>query len=191
MHRDRAPHTRGRRLARRPSLYPVRPPCDSAGRTLPLRRQQAAHPLRVGGHPGLRLRLRWLWLELGEPGKLRLKPSPRCACGRGRVHGGCLSTTARNTCAWRPHLHRRESRATKTNEHSGCGCRTSARECRTSTCVCCADRDVLQESAPATRAGGGAHESKDERHTAPSTPHEVCDVLIRLWSIDHRLRVAS
>ena len=28
-----------------------------------VRRQQAAHPLRVGGHLGLRLR--WLWLELG------------------------------------------------------------------------------------------------------------------------------
>ena len=32
-----------------------------------VRRQQTDHPLRVGGHPGLRLR--WLWLELGS-GKL-------------------------------------------------------------------------------------------------------------------------
>ena len=95
LHRDRAPYTRGRRLARRPSLYPVRPPCDSAGRKLPLRRQQAAHPLRVGGHP--RLRLRWLWLELGA-GKLPLKPSPRCACGRGRVYGGCLYHSPQHMC---------------------------------------------------------------------------------------------
>ena len=40
------------------------PPCDSAERKLPVQRQQAAHPLRVGGHLGLRLR--WLWLELGS-----------------------------------------------------------------------------------------------------------------------------
>ena len=39
------------------------PPFDSAGRKLLVRRQQAAHPLRVGGHLGLRHR--WLWLELG------------------------------------------------------------------------------------------------------------------------------
>ena len=43
---------------------------DSAERKLPVRRQQAAHPLRVGGHLGLRLR--WLWLELGS-GDLRLR----------------------------------------------------------------------------------------------------------------------
>ena len=54
----------------------------SAGRKLLVQRQQAAHPLCVGGHLGLRLR--WLWLELGS-GKLRLaklslqKPSSRCA----------------------------------------------------------------------------------------------------------------
>ena len=40
------------------------PPFDSAVRKLPVRRQQAAHPLRVGGHLGLRLR--WLWRELGS-----------------------------------------------------------------------------------------------------------------------------
>ena len=38
-----------------------------AGRKLLVRRQQAAHPLRLGGHLGLRLR--WLWLKLGS-GKL-------------------------------------------------------------------------------------------------------------------------
>ena len=46
------------------------PPSDLAGRKLPVRRQQAAHSLRVGGHPGLRLC--WLWLELGS-GKLRVR----------------------------------------------------------------------------------------------------------------------
>ena len=35
----------------------------SAGRNLLVRRQQAAHPLRLGGHLGRHLR--WLWLELG------------------------------------------------------------------------------------------------------------------------------
>ena len=35
----------------------------SAGRNLLVRRQQAAHPLRVGGHLGLRLC--WLCLKLG------------------------------------------------------------------------------------------------------------------------------
>ena len=63
-------HARGG--ARASPLIPCACPlCDSAGGKLPVRRQQAAHPLRVGGHPGLRLR--WLWLELGA-GKLRLKP---------------------------------------------------------------------------------------------------------------------
>eukprot|EP00964_Phaeocystis_antarctica_P010139 scaffold5552_cov52-Phaeocystis_antarctica.AAC.4 len=46
------------------------PPCDSAGRKLPVHRQQAAHPLRVGGHLGLPLRL-----ELGS-GKLLAELSP-------------------------------------------------------------------------------------------------------------------
>eukprot|EP00964_Phaeocystis_antarctica_P074520 scaffold45832_cov54-Phaeocystis_antarctica.AAC.1 len=55
------------------------PPFDSAGRKLLVRRQQAAHPLRVGGHRGLRLC--WPWLELGS-GKLHkwlkwLEPPPR------------------------------------------------------------------------------------------------------------------
>ena len=45
-----------------------RPPFDSAGRKLLVRRQQAAHPLRVGGQR--RLRLFWLWLVVGIPGKL-------------------------------------------------------------------------------------------------------------------------
>ena len=81
LHRDRAPYTRGRRLARRPSLYPVRPPCDSAVRKLPVHRQQAAHPLRVGGHP--RFRLRGLWLELGA-GKLPLIEALTEVCVRPR-----------------------------------------------------------------------------------------------------------
>ena len=41
-----------------PHTSRVRPPCDSAERKLAVRRQQAAHPLCVGGHP--RPRLRWL-----------------------------------------------------------------------------------------------------------------------------------
>ena len=49
------------------SLRIARPPFDSTGRKLPVRRQQAAHPLRVGGQLGLRLC--WLWFELGS-GKL-------------------------------------------------------------------------------------------------------------------------
>ena len=48
----------------------ARPPVDSAVRKRLVRRQQAAHPLRVGGHLGLRLC--WLWLELGS-GRLPLK----------------------------------------------------------------------------------------------------------------------
>ena len=39
------------------------PPFDSAARKLLVCRQQAAHPLCLGGHLGLHLR--WLWLELG------------------------------------------------------------------------------------------------------------------------------
>ena len=53
------------------------PPFDSAGRKLPVRRQQAVHPLRVGGHPGLHLR--WLWLELGS-GKLRVREARLESC---------------------------------------------------------------------------------------------------------------
>ena len=45
------------------------------GRKLPVRRQQAAHPLRMGGNLGLHLR--WLWLALRllalGSGKLRVK----------------------------------------------------------------------------------------------------------------------
>ena len=57
------------------------PPFDSAERQLLVRRQQAAHPLRMGGHLGLRLC--WLWLELGS-GKLHkwlrwLEPPPRAS----------------------------------------------------------------------------------------------------------------
>ena len=55
----------------------VCPPFDSAGRSL-VQRQQAAHPLRVGGHLGLHL-----WLELGS-GKLHkwlkwLEPPPQAS----------------------------------------------------------------------------------------------------------------
>ena len=52
------------RLPARASSRIAYPPFDSAGRTLLVRRQQAAHPLRVGGHLGLRLC--WLRLELGS-----------------------------------------------------------------------------------------------------------------------------
>ena len=55
------------RLPAHTSLRIVRPPFDSAGHKLLVRRQQAADPLRVGGHLGIRLC--WLWLELGS-GKL-------------------------------------------------------------------------------------------------------------------------
>ena len=62
-------------------------PCDSAGRKRPVPRQHAAHRLRVGGHP----RSEWMASAgiSGEAPKLPLKPAPRCACGRGRVYGGC------------------------------------------------------------------------------------------------------
>ena len=63
-------------VTRRPPARPARtwpriicPPCDSAGRKLPVQRQQAAHSLRVGGHLGLYehgVPRRWLWLELGS-----------------------------------------------------------------------------------------------------------------------------
>ena len=52
------------RLPAHTSYRSVCSPCDSAGRKLPVQRQQAAHPLRVGGHLGLRLR--WVWLEMGS-----------------------------------------------------------------------------------------------------------------------------
>eukprot|EP00964_Phaeocystis_antarctica_P002113 scaffold1105_cov54-Phaeocystis_antarctica.AAC.7 len=53
------PHS-GPHLAAR-IVYPL--PFDSAGHILLVRRQQTAHPLRMGEHLGLCLR--WLWLELG------------------------------------------------------------------------------------------------------------------------------
>jgi len=59
------------------SLRTTCPSCDSAERKLPVQRQQAAHPLRVGGHLGLRLR--WLWLELGSgdlPGHIHRQGLP-------------------------------------------------------------------------------------------------------------------
>eukprot|EP00964_Phaeocystis_antarctica_P076570 scaffold47353_cov60-Phaeocystis_antarctica.AAC.3 len=67
-----------RRLPARTSPRIVCPPFDSAASKLPVQRQQAAHPLRVGGQLGLRLR--WLWLELGSGNLLaELNPSSRCA----------------------------------------------------------------------------------------------------------------
>ena len=60
-------------------------PFDSAGRKLLIRHQQAAHPLRMGGHPGLRPF--WLWLELGSR-KLPLKIGCICARDWSRVYGG-------------------------------------------------------------------------------------------------------
>jgi len=48
-----------------------------AERKLLVRPQQAAHPLRVGGHRGLRLR--WLWLGLGS-GKLRVREARLESC---------------------------------------------------------------------------------------------------------------
>ena len=79
-------HPRVAWLARRPS-YPACSLYDSAEQPHAVRRQQAAHPLRVGGHP--RLRLRWLSLGLGA-GKLQLKRHRRQERGaKKRVHTGC------------------------------------------------------------------------------------------------------
>ena len=47
-----------------PPPGPHHPPFDSAERERLVQRQQAAHPLRLGEHLGLRLG--WLWLELGS-----------------------------------------------------------------------------------------------------------------------------
>ena len=93
----------------RTSSRTVCSPCDSAASKLPIQRQQAAHPLRVGGHLGFRLLLLlWLpsimgklafgkllaelsshrgacdWVEsaLGRIcGDYSLDPSPQFACG--------------------------------------------------------------------------------------------------------------
>eukprot|EP00964_Phaeocystis_antarctica_P144548 scaffold110353_cov67-Phaeocystis_antarctica.AAC.4 len=62
------------------------PSLRSAGRKRLVRRQQAVHPLRMGGHPGLRPF--WLWLELGS-GKLPLTTGRMCARDWSRVYGGC------------------------------------------------------------------------------------------------------
>ena len=133
LHRDSAPHIRGRRLARRPSLYPVRPPCDSAGK-LPLHRQQAAHPLRLGGHP--RLCLRWIWLELGA-GKLLLKPSPTKVCVWPRQSLWRLPVPHSPQHVRGDHTYTEVRAGRRKQTSSGCGCLTSARECRTSMCVLC------------------------------------------------------
>merc|ERR1711935_873951 len=58
------------------------------GRKLLVQRQQAAHPLRLGGHLGLRLR--WLWLELGS-GDLRLR-SDRLECCSSDFENSCCCT---------------------------------------------------------------------------------------------------
>jgi hypothetical protein len=67
------------------TLFPARtsppitraPLSTPAERKLLVRPQQAAHPLRVGGHRGLRLRS--LWLELGS-GKLRVREAQLESC---------------------------------------------------------------------------------------------------------------
>ena len=75
--RLRRRHPTPSRLLGRTSSRIACPPFDSAGRKLLVRRQQAAHPLRVGGHLGLRLR--WLWLELGTR-KLRVRSDQLECC---------------------------------------------------------------------------------------------------------------
>ena len=76
-----------RPTSRLASYVPSALPClRSAGRKRLIRRQQAVHPMRMGGHPGLRPF--WLWLELGS-GKLPLKIGCMCARDWSRVYGGC------------------------------------------------------------------------------------------------------
>ena len=60
-------------------------PRGSAGRKLLVRRQQAAHPLRLGGHLGLHLR--WLRPELGS-GKLPAVESAARRLTVGAAHHG-------------------------------------------------------------------------------------------------------
>ena len=67
----------------------ARSPFDLAGRGILVRRQQAAHPLRMGGHRGLRPYL--LWRELGSGDLLaELKPGSHLTetyAGSACVHG--------------------------------------------------------------------------------------------------------
>ena len=99
---DRAPCTRRRRRLVPHPLHPVRPPCDSADRKLPpVRGQQAAHPLRVGGQPRLpRLfgprRLAPCWPTRMAFRRLLLKPSPRGVRAAGAEPMAAARTTARN-----------------------------------------------------------------------------------------------
>ena len=74
----------------------VCPPFDSAGHTLPVQHEQAAHPLRVGGHLGLRLR--WIWLELGS-GDLPLATTSTAAAALPAATAALASTTATATTA--------------------------------------------------------------------------------------------
>ena len=69
----------------------------SAAHILLVQRQQAAHPLRVGGHLGLRLC--WLRLELGF-GKLLAKLSPH----RGERDWAASAATTRSTPARNLHV---------------------------------------------------------------------------------------
>ena len=98
-------------------------------------------------------------------GSLPLKPSPRCACGRSRVHGGCPYHSPQHVRGGHTYTDvkggHRIKRATRLWLPDKCS--TSARECRSSMCV------LLIEMC-----AGGAHESEDGApHAAPRTPHGV------------------
>lgn len=68
----------------------ARSPFDLAG-LLPVRRQQTAHPLRMGGHPGLRQRSTSLRRDLGS-GKLPVRIGSACVHGETRCQprGACV-----------------------------------------------------------------------------------------------------
>ena len=162
----------------------------SAERKRPVRRQQEAHPVRVGGH--LRLRLCWLWprrfcgMALGQ---LPLKPSPR-ACDRGRVYGDCPYHCPQFACGGHTYT---EVRGAKERVYTGSAtneqrlrCLTSALKSASLACVLridvweCAEDEARRRRSrePKTKGGLGsgrkphrpqAAQAASHRHRAPST----------------------
>ena len=121
-----------------PLIHPAHPPCDSA----PVGSMQPPCPPPTSCSSAARGRAppRAFYSAAGMAGAgHREAATPEALATRSRdvraAAGAVSRTIARATCAWRPHLHRRE-RGAKKQTSNGCSCLTSVRRADLAS-VCC------------------------------------------------------